>query len=122
MDERYFYQGTSVSVTQSKFVAGGKTYPISTITSAIVRVVKPSKVFPLAVILAGPVLYLLNIPIIIVIVCILAGIGLLFYPKKKRYTVQITVAGKQTGGLTSSDRAYIQIVVDAINTAIACKS
>ena len=74
------------------------------------------------VILAGPVLYFLSVPVIIVMVCILAGIGLLFYPKNKRYAAQITVSGKQTDGLTSSDRAYIQIVVDAINTAVACKS
>lgn len=85
----------------------------------MVNVVKPNRVFAIVVILVGAALYFFGVHIVVIAICIIAGMGLLFLPKKKRYAAQITVGGKVTDSLTSSDRAYVQIVVDAINAAIA---
>ncbi len=121
MDELYFYKGTGVSVTKSKLVSDDRSFSINDITSARLNIIKPNKIFPVLVTVAGVALCFVDINILIAIAIIIAGAGLFLMPKKPRYAARIAFNGKEINGMTSSDKAYVQIVVDAINAAVAQK-
>ena len=121
MDELYFYKGTGVSVTKSTLVSDDRSFAINDITSARVNIIKPNKILSVLLTIAGIALCFVDINILIAIAIIIAGVGLFFVPKKPRYAARIVLNGKEVNGMTSADKAYVQIVVDAINAAVAQK-
>jgi hypothetical protein len=118
VQEKVFYQDTNVTVTQSRFIANGKTYAMSNISSvAIFKKVK-SRLFQILLIIVGlAVCFTSNDAKILGFV--IAAIGCLaLYFTKDEYSVRITSNAGEADGFISKDQQYIQKIVTAVNDAI----
>jgi hypothetical protein len=115
--ERIFFQDSRVIVTQSRFVADGKTYAMRNIASVTNFKIKKSRTLPVIITSIG-VLFLFddntrNYGLL------MAGIGgLWWYLIKDEFSVRINSNSGESDGFISKDRDYIQQIVDAVNNAI----
>jgi hypothetical protein len=104
-----------IIVSTARFVVGTTTYPLAGITAVSTSAIKPKYLLPLILILFGlpllPAKAPLGLPLL------LAGIAIIVL-SKKRFVVRMATAGGQVDALASKDRAYIERVVSALNTAI----
>lgn len=104
-------------VTQSRFVADGKTYAMRNIASVTNFKIKKSRTLPVIITSIG-VLFLFddntrNYGLL------MAGIGgLWWYLIKDEFSVRINSNSGESDGFISKDRDYIQQIVDAVNNAI----
>jgi hypothetical protein len=118
----------AISVTSARLIASGQTYAMSGITSVKKGVAYPPKLWPVLMILLG----LLMIAAVIgntdksAPVALGVGSSLFFLvvgflwlrSKRPIYVVVLTSASSETKAYTSTDEAFVDRVIKAINDAI----
>lgn len=116
-NETTFYQDSSVTVTQSRYITQSKTYAMRNISSVHVFEIEKSKVVPVLMILLGiPFLFSGNV---FWIGLILIGLGILIiFNIKNEYTVRISTNAGEADSTISIDKDYIQKIVNALNEAM----
>tara|TARA_Y100000589_G_C26928373_1_gene537290 strand:- start:190 stop:561 length:372 start_codon:yes stop_codon:yes gene_type:complete len=114
-DDKVFLKDSNVLVTQSRFVAGGKTYAMRNISS-VTKYKIPKKI--------GTAIFLIIVGLILLAFSPIIG-GLIFIAgilwlilSKPKYSVRIQSNAGEADGFISKDEKYIQKIVDAVNNAI----
>ncbi|MCB0465793.1 MAG: hypothetical protein KDC78_09005 [Aequorivita sp.] len=115
--EKMFYQDSTVTVTQSRYIAGSKTYAMRNISSVSLFKIDKSRTGAILLLVVG---ILLLFPegtrVVGGIIAILGGIWL--FSIKDEYSVRISTNAGEANSLVSKDQVYIQKVVNALNDAI----
>jgi hypothetical protein len=115
--EKTFYQDQHVTVTQSRFIARGKTYAMRNISSVSIFKIEKSKTMPIIVAVIG--ILLLFGDDTKTFGGILAVIGIIWtLTLKDTYSVRISTNAGEANSLVSKDQTYIQKIVNALNDAI----
>ncbi|MAB38696.1 MAG: QacE [Aequorivita sp.] len=115
--EKMFYQDSTVTVTQSRYIAGSKTYAMRNISSVSLFKIDKSRTGAILLLIVGILLlFFEGIRVVGVILAILGGIWL--FSIKDEYSVRISTNAGEANSLVSKDQAYIQKVVNALNDAI----
>ncbi|MFC7460738.1 DUF6232 family protein [Hydrogenophaga defluvii] len=117
MEEKSFFQHDGVQVTNSRFVVDGQTYAMSNITSVKAWVNKPSRLWPVLLIIVGLLPVISGSKAYGALIFALAGVIWLLL-QKTYYHVQLHTAGGETNALKSNQKEYVEKVVSAINEAI----
>lgn len=118
MEEKVFLDEKGVKVTNARFVTFGRTQALSGITSVSTLEKKPSRLFPIILIIVGALL-IAGSPLFGII---LMALGILWlYLQKKTYIVQLESASGVSDALESKDSDFIFRVVDALNAAIVAR-
>jgi hypothetical protein len=115
--EKTFYQNPDVSVTQSRFVASGKTYAMRNISSVSLYKKTKSRLFEIALIFIGLALVVGGSAWIAGVIMIAFAV-LLFFLRKNEYTVRINSNSGEADGYISNNRQEVQEIVNAVNEAI----
>ncbi len=119
MDEKIIFKQRGVTVTPTRFVVYGTTYPINGISSVRVLIEKPSKKWPILLICAGVLFFLFSQ---FALGLFLAGFGiLLLILWKPTYYISLRVASGEARAVNSKDRDFVHAVLDAVNSAIAAR-
>lgn len=116
--EKVFHNDANVVVTQSRFIASGRTYTMRNISSVSVYTVERNKKLPIALLVIGCAMTLTKdeVQILGVAIALVALIWLL--SMKNNYAVRISTNAGESNSLTSADKAYVQQIVNAVNEAI----
>jgi hypothetical protein len=117
MEETIFYQNGSIKVTQSRFIVENKTYAMRNISSVYIGVITPNR-------LPGILFLIIGILIAIseqgralgVIIAIIAAVYIFFL--KDKFSVRISTNAGETNGVISTDRRFVENIVQALNEAI----
>jgi hypothetical protein len=116
--EKVFHSDSNVTVTQSRFMASGRTYTMRNISSVTVFKVEKSKKLPIALLIVGCLIALAGgSASVLGIAMAIAGIIWLFMIKND-YAVRISTNAGESNSLTSANRDYVQKIVNALNEAI----
>ncbi len=117
MDEVSFYKNGSVSVTQSRFIVGDKTYAMRNISSVQIGIITPSRTLGILFVIIGVLLAFNEAARVVgLIIAVIAGVYA--YSLKDKYSVRISTNSGETDGLISEKRQYIQEIVNALNEAM----
>lgn len=121
MAEQTFLNEGGITVTNTRFIAGGQTYAMSGITSVKTLKHTPSKKGPIVLIILG----LLGLAApdeakIIGFLLLAGGIAWLVLNKPK-FSVMLSSASGEVEAYTSKDEKFISNVVNAINEAIIAR-
>ena len=133
-EETNIYEDQTVKITNLRAVFDVKTYPISNITSVGYFTQEPSSLFPVLLIFSGIAALMIAIPSLLDartwdnkygtlsfgILFLILGI-LMFRITEPTYILQIATAAGEVKALQSTDKAYIQKISEALNTAIIQK-
>lgn len=126
MEEKNYYNDSTITVTSSRIIVGSTTYSLRNISSVKMTYVDPSHIFEIILILIGIISLISGIPMIknsggicIVLGVLLGVAGYFIYKSKKTtyYVVLGTNSGEQKA-LFSTDSNYIKNIVNEINNAI----
>jgi len=117
--EQTFLQENGVTVTHARFIVSGQTYAMSGITSVKAGERKPSRGWPVSLIVIGVIAFLSGM--IGAAVIFLAAGGLWWYLQKTEYAVLLRTASGEAEALTSKDKGYVTRVVAALNDAIVAR-
>ena len=117
VQEKVFYQDSNVTITQSRFISGGKTYAMSNISSVALFKKTKSRAFQILLIVIGVgMLFGSDNKVLGVVIAAVGGLAL--YLTKDEYSVRITSNAGEADGLVSTNQQYVQQVVNAVNDAI----
>jgi hypothetical protein len=117
-EEKIFLDEGGVSVSNSRMMYDGQTYAMSGVTSVKSFEKKPSRIGPLVLIVIGLASLAGGKNAIIVALLLLAG-GIFWWIKQKaEYSVLLTSASGETKAYASSDKGFVNKIIDAINNAI----
>jgi hypothetical protein len=106
-----------IRVTNVRFIVDGETYAMSGITSIKTEVDHPSKIGPIIAIIAG--LLILTQRGTGVLGIVIAVVGIFWFRSKvTEYTISLTSASGERTPYRSTDKAFVDKVVAAINEAI----
>lgn len=123
MTEKEFFKRDNVLVTNTRFVVGKATYPISNMASVRTETNKPSRIGNNIAIGIGVLLILSAIAHpekgggAIVMGGAFVAFGYL-WKRKTSYAVTITTSSKDSQALVRHDEAFINEVTEALNQAI----
>lgn len=121
--EKTYFSDDAITVTSSRAVIGGKTYAMANITS-VSKGKRPANTSgATALVLLGALMFLcaLSGPGLVIGVpgLVLAGLGIFnFTQARPDFVVRLGSASGEANALLHKDEAYIQRIVDAMNTAI----
>jgi hypothetical protein len=115
--EKLFYQDANVTVTQSRFVSGSKTYAMRNISSVSIFKIEKSKLGPILLIGLGLILMFSDSTRVLGFIILALGITWIMNIKNE-YSVRISTNAGETNGLVSKNQDYIQKIVNALNEAI----
>jgi hypothetical protein len=116
-NETTFYQDSSVTVTQSRYVTQSKTYAMRNISSVHIFEIVKSKGKAIALIIFG--LFFLFSKNVFWIGLILIALGIVWFIYiKNEYAVRISTNSGEADSTISKDKEYIQKIVNALNDAI----
>lgn len=116
-NETKFYQDSSVTVTQSRFVTQSKTYAMRNISSVHVFEIIKSKTKAVLMIIFG--LFFLFSKNIFWIGLIIIALGIWWLISiKNEYAVRISTNAGEANSIISKNKDYIQKIVNALNNAI----
>ncbi len=123
--EKIFFEQGSIKVTNSRFINGTTTYPISGITSIVASAKEPSYSSAVWVAFVG-VLFLIGgiVPpvawgsIVFAVVLLVLAFGIA-RTKKVQYLIVFGTAGGDKDGLVTEDKAARDTVLQALNDAVA---
>ncbi|MCT2408436.1 DUF6232 family protein [Chryseobacterium antibioticum] len=116
-NETKFYQDSSVTVTQSRFVTQSKTYAMRNISSVHIFEIIKSKTKAILMAIFGVLLLFSKDIFWVGIIVITLGIWWLFSIKNE-YAVRISTNAGEANSIISKDKDYIQKIVNALNNAI----
>lgn len=125
MDEKTLVNEGGVVVSSTRFVVGGKTYPLAGITSVEAFTISAKRVPGIVLVALGVILLVVLFQVVpswtIAVGCggilIVIG-GAAAAAAKTKYAVRVATAGMQANALVSPDRQRVQRIVDALNQAI----
>ena len=131
MSEQVFYESESgdITVTNSRFVAGGETYAMQGVTSVRgeEEVRTPSKRGPLIVIGIGAIVTLFgfgdSLAALVLGLALVAG-GVYWWTRLKdvsTFSVVLRSASGESTALSSPDGDFIRDVVSAVNEALVAR-
>lgn len=121
--ERLFFDEQDVTITQSRFVTGEKTYTIDTISSVSSREITTNTRWSWVVTGLGILILLLGISIRIPILMVLGaimvgGAGLRLLLTKTSHAVVIQTGAGETHTAIAGDKFWVERIVKALNDAI----
>ena len=119
-EEKIFYQNNDVTVSQSRFVSGGKTYAIRNISSVKKCVIRKHIVTPIFYIVVGITFLIFSLDLFFRItggICVIIGVLWLFSGKRK-FSVRINTNEGKEDSLISTDEELIAKIVYAVSEAI----
>ncbi len=130
--EQALLQEGTVQITDKRAVLSGKTYSMANITSVSSLELKPTVALPGVLIALGVVSLILyvvllasdqNVTGLLILGLLLGGGGAVWYFAKggTKYVVRIGSASGEVDGLVSSDQAYVERIVKAMNDAIVLR-
>lgn len=116
-NETIFYNGNSVTVTQSRFVTESKTYAMRNISSVhLFEIVKNKAKAIVLIIFALLFLFSKEFFWIGLILIALGIIWFIFI--KNEYAVRISTNAGEVNSIISQNKEYIREIVNALNEAI----
>ncbi len=116
-NEVTFYRDETVLVTQSRYVTSSKTYAMRNISSVHTFEIVKSKTLPGILILIGFLMLFSEEMRIVGGVILFLGVLILLLMKND-YAVRISTNSGEANSIVSSDREYVEKVVNALNEAI----
>jgi len=112
-----FFEDKNVIVTQSRYIAGSKTYVLRNISSVSILKINKSRTSALILLVIGVVM--LSTDLTKFLGVLLSAIGFIWLVAiKNEYAVRITTNAGELNSLTSKDYKYIESIVKSINEAI----
>lgn len=117
-EEKVFHRDSNVTVTQSRFIANGRTYAMRNISSVTISEIERSKKLPMAILIVGCLMAIFNENVRILGVIVAVGSFVWMVMMKNDYAVRISTNAGETNSLTSRHKDYIQKVVNSLNDAI----
>ncbi len=123
MAEKTFLELGDVTVTTTRFIVKGKTYAVSGITSVTIFRHDPSRLGPILGVILGLFLFLAGVGNYGAMMAII-GLVLTFaaciswITTAPVFGVRLNTASGEVTALSNSSRAFIQMVLDALNDAI----
>ena len=114
--EKVFYQDSKVSVTLSRYIAANKTYAMRNISSVSIFKMSQSRTMPILLLVFGIILVITEVYSFGVTLALIGGIWL--FTIKDKFSVRISTNAGEANSIVSSDKIYIQKIVDALNEAI----
>ncbi len=115
-DEQRLFQDGNASVSTSRVILNGTTYPLSNVSS--VRLLfKPKNLAPVGITGFLAALFALSKVWLLAIIFVVIAI-IVWRRTKVKYTLLLGTAGGEKSALVSSDSIYMRTLEDKINTAI----
>ena len=118
MEEKIFFDGNGVSVSNARFIVHGQTYAMNGVTSVKQAVRYPSRLGPVVLGLIGLIALINGGSGIIWGVVLLAATVFWWIKQKPKWIVVLNSSSGETQALTSEDRSYINGVIEALNQSI----
>ncbi len=124
MPEHVFFEDAGVKVTNTRFVAGGRTFAVSGITSVSLSKITPQRKGPIAVGVLSILLLLGSrgdTSILVVGLVLLAAAVVYWFVDSSRYSVRLMTASGESDAFSAKDELLVGRVVDALNEAIIAR-
>lgn len=124
-DEKVFIDRKDVKVTNTRFIAGGKTYPIANITSVSTAVEKPSKNGPIITFAIGIFPFMAGftgdygMTIVGVVMFLIAGFWRWW--QSPEYSLVLSSASGEVEAYESGDEDLILNIEEALSDAIVSR-
>ena len=117
-EEKMFFNDGGVTVSNSRMMYDGKTYAMSGVTSVKSWEKSPSRKGPIIMIAIG-LLFLAAGKSGIIMALILIGGGIAWWiSQKSDFSVMLTSASGETQAYTSTDKSFVNSIINAINESI----
>jgi hypothetical protein len=117
--EKIYYEGGEVKVTNARFIVSSQTYAMSGITSVKFFTENPNKLGPIiafsiaiVALLAHTNIWAIGIPLIF---------GSLLLLRKATHHVVLSSASGETRALNSQNKEFISSVIQSLNDAIVAR-
>jgi hypothetical protein len=124
MEEREFFSGEEIYVSLTRFVAFGKTYAMSGVTSVGAVEAKPDHSGSTLTIALGALCILIGLAFttfLIIGVVLIAAACYLRSTKTPDHYVMLTTSAGQVQAVRSKDKEYIGSIVKALNDCIVAR-
>lgn len=119
MSEQMYFDQDGVSVSNSRLVVKGTTYPINSIASVRATESKPIPLTGIFLILVGFGLLLGGDPKLYMFGPIVMGLGIFMIVKKSKvYSVVLRTSSGESQVLDSKDKSQVLSIVEALNKSI----
>ncbi len=119
MDEKVFFEGDGVKVTNARFIVHSQTYAMNGVTSVKSSVTPPNRGGLLIAILVGLVMLIALEGATKILGLIVAGGAMwMLTQQKSSYAVFLSSASGEVQALANTDEAYINGVIHALNEAL----
>jgi len=115
-EEKIYFDEGDVKVTNARFLTYGKMHSMGNVTSVAKYMVKPKRTGQIIIGIIGLVCFAFQW---ILAIILLAGAVLWWMMQKNKFIVSLSSASGSEEALTSTDEAYIDKIVNALNEAIA---
>lgn len=124
MDETIFLHESGITVTNARFIVKSQTYVLSGITS-VKQAIDPARrgVAILSGVVGGLVLFARYTNIFAIVFGVVAmGLAVVLWKANKdHHHVVLRTSSGESLAVTSTDRAFIHRVIEALNAAIAAR-
>jgi len=128
-DETTYYADKCVRVTNARAILDNKTYAMANITSVSLTSEEPNRLWSGCLVLAGIVFLIVGFILLIstdetgwaslVFGAFVGGLGILWWREMKpKYRVTLGSASGENHALASTNREYVEQIVNAMNEAI----
>ena len=115
--EKIFYQDQNVTITQSRYIALGKTYAMRNISSVSIYRVERSTLLPMTLFTIGLIMCF-DTDVRLAGIILVLGSFVWMATMRSSYSVRISTNSGETNSLTSKNKQYVQEIVSALNDAI----
>jgi len=125
MEDREFFSGDNVYVSLTRFVAFGKTYAMSAVTSVRADVIKPSRFGPIFIAFWGLLFLLVGFDghggfmTAGVVTLVLAASAA--NAQRPQYYVCLSTSSGEVQAVKSENREFIASIVQALNDCIVAR-
>ncbi len=118
-EEKVFYDGGNVKVTNSRFLTYGTTTSMSGVTSVSKYAHHPSRKGPIILAIIGLILFAWQWFIALIVI---AAAVAWWMSQKVTYSIQLASASGQTEALNSKDESLVDQIIEALNEAIVYRN
>jgi hypothetical protein len=118
MEEKTFFSGGDVSVTNARFMAKGQTYAMSGVTSVKSFQQNPSRKGPIILGILGLLIMAVGGTGLLVGLVVIGAAVAWWFSQKPEFSVLLSSASGEVKALASQDGDFISKVVGALNDAI----
>lgn len=115
LEEKVFFQSENVLISNTRMNLGGTTYATANVTSVSTLVEKPGRKTEIIMGLIGIISFSETALGAIILIALAVGI---FMMKKTKYVVRLSSSANEKDALWSTDKKFIDSVVESINQAI----